>query len=240
MKYITLAITLLFSSVSIAQCNLLTSPLKASYEITRSHGNKQLQHLEMQLWRTEKHVAHYYPTTQITESWYLDSRQRIKPTRFFDAHKRAIEYQASETVHGKQEKDWSYRYGMISEKLKNNMTKVATSGKGCEKQETYHLDNTKGSIELIWLPELQLVKSFSMKKHNTTEIWTLNQFDQNKAEIDQFFAVRNDYQTTDFADIGDDHTDPFLTRMVTLGFIEHGASGFYDDKGHALEGGHHH
>ncbi|MFT6897794.1 MAG: hypothetical protein ACJA13_002205 [Paraglaciecola sp.] len=44
----------------------------------------------------------------------------------------------------------------------------------------------------------------------------------------------------DVSDIGDDHSDPFLIKMVTLGFIEHGASGFYDDKGNALEGAHHH
>ena len=35
------------------------------------------------------------------------------------------------------------------------------------------------------------------------------------------------YQTTDFADIGDDHTDPFLTDMVHQGFIEHGSDGVY-------------
>ena len=42
------------------------------------------------------------------------------------------------------------------------------------------------------------------------------------------------------ADIGDDHTDPFLTNMVNQGFIEAGASGFYDQNGNAIGEGHRH
>ena len=194
----------------------------------------------MQLWRTEKRVAHFYPETNITESWYLDAKQRIKPTRFFDAHKRAIEYQATETVHGKQEKDWHYRYDLISEKLKNNLTLVSTSGEGCDQEQHFKLESEKGAIELVWLPAKRLVKTFSVRKKHHYETWKLKEYSQDTEKVSVFFAIRDNYYATDFADIGDDHTDPFLTRMVTLGFIEHGASGFYDDEGRALQGGHQH
>ena len=69
--------------------------------------------------------------------------------------------------------------------------------------------------------------------------WTLTNADY-EADVSNFFAKRVDYQATDYADIGDDHTDPFLTKMVTQGFIEAGASGFYDQHGRALKGEHNH
>ena len=48
------------------------------------------------------------------------------------------------------------------------------------------------------------------------------------------------WPSTDFADVGDNEADPFLRKMIALGFVEHGASGFYSADGEALQGGHHH
>ncbi len=91
-----------------------------------------------------------------------------------------------------------------------------------------------------WDVEQSLLLEYSWQQDNKKEMWTLTEVNHDAKEVDRFFAQRSQYQTTDFADIGDDHSDPFLTKMVTLGFIEKGASGFYDDKGNALAGGHHH
>ena len=70
--------------------------------------------------------------------------------------------------------------------------------------------------------------------------WQQQSLSHEQADINAFFASRYGYQTTDYADIGDDHTDPFLTNMVHQGFIEAGASGFYNASGEALEGSHLH
>jgi len=59
-------------------------------------------------------------------------------------------------------------------------------------------------------------------------------------KIEEFFRIRGSYQTTDYADIGDNESDPFLLKMMNLGFIKHGASGFYDAQGHALKKRHNH
>ncbi len=91
----------------------------------------------------------------------------------------------------------------------------------------------------LWSRDRQLIASFEVESGKTHRTWTLTSTDYN-ADVNSFFAKRADYQATDYADIGDDHTDPFLTKMVTQGFIEAGASGFYNDKGHALEGEHSH
>lgn len=48
------------------------------------------------------------------------------------------------------------------------------------------------------------------------------------------------WPSTDFADVGDNEADPFLRKMIALGFVEHGASGFYQANGETLQGGAHH
>ena len=54
------------------------------------------------------------------------------------------------------------------------------------------------------------------------------------------FAEWYNYQTTDYAYIGDNENDPFLAKMINQGFVEHGASGFYDAQGNQLQGSHKH
>ncbi|MGY0638163.1 MAG: hypothetical protein ACW7DW_14620 [Paraglaciecola chathamensis] len=222
-----------------AQCTTTPSKLSASYILESSDG-AQSRNSELVLYRNGKTVAHHYPQTQITESWYLSPNQQVKPTRSFDSAKRAIEYQPGEKVHGKTETDWDYRNNLISQALLSQLDLVKETGTGCEL--TRHYSKTIGhtKISVQWAVEQSLLLEYSWQQDNKKEMWTLTEVNHDAKEVDRFFEQRSQYQTTDFADIGDDHSDPFLTKMVTLGFIEKGASGFYDDKGNALAGGHHH
>lgn len=220
-------------------CKEDSTSLFAKYEISVTSPSKTLQTTSLHLWRNGNKVAHEYPATNITESWTLVRNKFIKPTRFFDAHERAIEYQPGETIHGKKETDFSYRYQLISDKLIDAMTLDKKDGKGCNAVEHYSLDNEQGHFKLTWIPHLKLVRSFSVDRNGYVRDWELTNVDFDVNTKD-FFAKRQDYQSTDYADIGDDHTDPFLTKMVTQGFIEAGASGYYDEHGHSIGEGHAH
>lgn len=79
-----------------------------------------------------------------------------------------------------------------------------------------------------------------ISKPQLTQTLTLDKVKFDKAAVMQQFANWDSFQTTDYADIGDNEGDPFLAKMINLGFIEHGASGFYDASGKALGGGHSH
>lgn len=235
----TLLAVLTGHSHSTPSCD--TDHLKATYNIEREVINKPPQTTELVLWRKgNNHVMHQYPQTGISQYWFLAANNRIQAVRYFDNHQRAIEYQAGESVHGKQEKDWSYRYQLISKQLLSGLTKTSTEGDGCGKREHYTGNANHRSIKMTWLPELELVQHFELSTPKFRETWQLQQDNHDPERVNRAFAKRSHYQTTDFADIGDDHHDPFLTQMVNLGFIEHGASGFYDDKGNALEGEHKH
>ncbi len=70
--------------------------------------------------------------------------------------------------------------------------------------------------------------------------WKLQKIERNQDVINQFFAQRANYQSTDFADIGDNESDPFLIKMINLGFIDHSASGIYNANGESMAIQHNH
>lgn len=218
-----------------ANCPSAEQPLKVTYEITKTNVNSAKRHTtELMIWREQGRVAHQYPATQITEVWERPAHGMIKPTRYFDHHHRAIEYQPGESVHGKVEQDWSYRYQLVSETLLSKMTLAESTGSDCELKQTLTLSDKRQSISVTWWPNKKLVESLSLDNGHIQETWTLRDQQIDPSSLASFFATRAAYQSTDFADIGDDHSDPFLTNMVNLGFIEAGASGFYDQHGNAI------
>ncbi|MFT6088105.1 MAG: hypothetical protein ACJA11_003378 [Glaciecola sp.] len=226
------------------QCSNPVSPaskLIAVYEIAKSANSSDRleQKLQVTLIRNGNEVAHQYPQTGITESWQLNQAKQIKSTRFFDLHERAIEYQPGEKVHGKTESDWSYRNQLISDSLLKKFTTTNVINEGCNRIETKQLNDGRLSMDITWFSELRLVSSFIIKEKDSPRIlesWSLKSLTLSNKQITPFFKSRYAYYATDYADIGDDHTDPFLTKMMNLGFIEHGASGFYDTQGNPMSG----
>lgn len=246
MKYsiftISLFITWLTPAYAQQQC-VAQGQLKAEYQITVQHNLQNIStsntETTLVLWRKNNVVAHQYPSTHITEMWQKINDKMIKPIRFFNAHNRAIEYQPGEVVHGKKETDWSYRNQLISDNLLKSMQIVSTHGEACEQVMQLVQKTKKGELLIEWMPHLQLIKSFQYKDKQRQENWQLIELDTQSAKTQAYFDKLYTYQSTDYADIGDDHTDPFLTKMVTLGFVEAGSSGFYNDKGQNI-GKHHH
>lgn len=240
---ITLCFITAFNQASGQEKCTSHAQLSAEYQITVEHKKLAMQSSTKQhnlvLWRKNNVVALQYPSTAITEMWQKINDKMIKPIRFFNAHNRAIEYQPGEVVHGKKETDWSYRNQLISDDLLASMQAINTYGEACDQVIQLKKKTQKGELILEWMPQLKLLKSFEYKNAHYQENWQLLELDTQSAKTQAYFDHLNTYQTTDYADIGDDHTDPFLTKMVTLGFVEAGASGFYDDKGQTL-GDHHH
>lgn len=225
--------------VSHLQCEEQGQWMKADFVITESRADKSHER-SLTLWRKPNVVAHQYEQQQITQMWE-HVNHRVKATRFFDAHQRAIEYQPGESIHGHTDNNWPYRNQLIKPEFLASLEKTSTEGTGCTQEQHYHGSNEDESITLVWLPALHLLKSMTVNKKQGELHWELKELVHDKASITTFFTQRGNFQSTDFADIGDDHTDPFLTNMVHQGFIEPAASGFYDVNGAALEGhGHSH
>lgn len=238
MKHLILISVILMTScptsVHAQQQCIAQGQLRAEYKITVQHNlqnmNNNTKDTTLVLWRKNNAVAHQYPSTQITEMWQKVNDRLIKPIRFFNAHNRAIEYQPGETVHGKRETDWSYRNQLISDVLLKSMQQVKSYGKDCEQVIQLAQESNKGELLIEWMPQLKLIKSFQFKGKQRQEDWQLIALDTQSAKTETYFEQLYMYQTTDYADIGDAHTDKFLNEMVTLGFVEASASEYYGGK----------
>lgn len=241
MRYLIIftLLTLGFVQESDAEtCNLNSNTVYAEYEIETTLRTDNTTHTSLILVRQGQQVAHYYPQTQITEIWESAKPGIIKKTRYFDAHQRAIEYQPGDISGQAGHTDWSHRVQLISDSLLQHATKTGSQTTDCGIKEHYQY-NKNAQISLTWLPQLKLLERFRLKGADREETWTLKTSHTDPEKIAAFFASRDHYLSTDFADIGDDHTDPFLTKMINQGFLEKGASGFYDQHGRALQAENH-
>lgn len=231
----------LFTNPAVANCSIDSSLLGARYKVItvdKTDNSTTTRHIV--LWRNGKQVAHEYTDARITEIWEQTSNNRLRVVRHFDDHMRGIEYQPNEIFIDQNAENWSLKYQFISNNLIQKMQLTEKTGDACETEKIYSLQNEALQIDLVWLDEQRLVKNYSETTPETTVTWQLEKIITEPEKVQKVFITRADYQTTDYADIGDNESDPFLMKMINLGFVEHGASGFYDEHGHALEGSHSH
>ena len=236
MKKIILSLVLISPLASAAQCALDNQYVQANYQVSQQAvANTLAQTEQFTLWRTPHQVAEQ--GRELVEMWQQLSNQQIRPIRYFQTQQRGIEYQPTEV---QVQQDWSTKYQLVSDDFIAKMTLKSEQGEGCEQLQNYQLVQGDTKIELAWLVNKKLVSSMRISKPQLTQTLTLATVRFDKAAVLQQFARWDSYQTTDYADIGDNEGDPFLAKMINLGFIEHGASGFYDASGKALGGGHSH
>lgn len=237
MKKLLFIFSALASTSALAQqCDIDAAQLKADYKITNQHKSQHSTQ-SLTLWRNNQQVAHQSET--LTELWQQLSNNQLRPIRYFNAEQRGIEYQPSE-VRGVQ--NWSAKSQLVDNHLIEKMTLVSTQGTGCGEVKNYTLSENGNDFNLAFFTHSKLVKTFSIsnKKSQTSTLLSLNNVNTNEPLISAQFAQWDRFQTTDYADIGDNEGDPFLAKMINLGFIEHSATGFYNQQGEAIQGGHHH
>ncbi len=234
---------MLSSSVIIAECHYDAKEIAGKYtiEIKDSDSGKLLNKEHLNVWRMGNSVAYENIDTQITEIWSLVSNGQVKPDRYFDEYKRGIEYQPADINNGKGETHWSAKYQIISEADIKKMQLEKTTGNACDELNHYVNHAAKNKFKLAWLTQLNLPKEMSYTQGKTLVTWKLQELMIDKEQIKATFVKRQNYGVTDYADIGDNESDPFLLKMINLGFVGH-ASGVYSANGEqmALEGEHHH
>ena len=164
---------------------------------------------------------------------------RYSLLKFFDHYQRAIEYQTGEFSGSKVN-----RVQPLSKELVGQLKVVETRGEGCTLVESRSGEIGSRQYRIEWQPYRARLISAEVKTLRSarpvTISWVLSETVDDPAEINAAFAKRFAYQATDFADIGDNESDPFLRKMINIGFVEHGSSGAYDSSGHQFSGGHQH
>ena len=233
--FLITSLILISSTINASEaCNTNPALLTASYNMqTESKEKDDIKIRHVNIWRRGKEIAYEYPDIQMTEIWNQVGNTNMRPVKYFDAHQRAIEYQV---VGGQNKAQWLSKYQLISEGLKEQMALIKTEGSGCAQLQHYSLQKEGKHFRMTWSKAYQLPLFYEEKTAESTFTLSLINKLNDSNTINEFFKLRDGYQTTDYADIGDNESDPFLLGMINLGFIEHGASGFYNDKGQQMSG----
>ena len=184
-------------------------------------------------------VAYEYPVQGITEVWTQMPNNRATLVRGFDHDKRSIEYDTIDLKMEKKNSTWKQHANIMSPKnFKFNSVVQQT----INDIEVLHYSKKEGSrvMDMYWDTQRDLLFSFSIKENNvplfTYQLISVEKKSINDSHVAQVLA----YDTTDFADIGDNESDPFFRKMINLGFIAHHEANIIDANGNNLELAHNH
>ncbi len=218
------------------ECDSLDSDyLGARYQVSHAQGKNAGQY-ELTLWRVGTVALHSYSEPAISRSYAVSRRGDIYEHHYFDADRRAIEFEARATEPEAAEQFWQEKRTLVTEDFRSRLKLVDEQGESCTRLAQYSGEVDELQYQLLWWPELDLPAYFSVTDHHGDPVlsWTFIELNPEADAAKQALADRQAYMSTDFADIGDNETDPFLRNMINLGFIDHGNSGFYDSEGNDM------
>jgi hypothetical protein len=223
-------------SHAISNCELDRNSLAAHYDVSiLDTSTGKSRHKQLSLLRDgNNRVLHVYPDNAISELWEHTVQDTLRVVHYFDEDARAIEYDPSEIQARDKQAGWSVKYQLFSSDLIDRMQLASSSGTGCDSVQHYSMQKDGSQMTLDWMPQLRLAKRFVDRTGNKEVRWQLQGIDYDKAATQAAFERREAYFATDYTDIGDNESDPFLVKMINQGFVSHGASGFYNTQGEQL------
>ena len=221
-RILLFATVILSTANTFAACEANPDRLGARYVETQTvvePEKEEISHLTV--WRGDRQIAHEYTDKHITELWEKGASERMRLVLYFEENQRGIEYQPGEEGLETSKEAWLKKSRLIPADKLAGMELSGTSGQSCEQAEHYEKQEEGLSIRIEWLPGPKLVKSATWETENTRTELVLEEIVTDPADVDAVFTRLSDYQTTDFADIGDQESDPFLQKMINLGFTRH-------------------
>ena len=203
-----------------AICGIDPDRVGVRYTVTERHdGDESSYHIRV--WRRGNQVAYVHEEKELTEIWDLVRDGRQKLIRYFDSYQRAIEYQPEDVESGAGQDAWSGRYQVIADSELDSMTLEGSGGDDCELvQVLRHADGARQTT-VHWRPAWKIAEEIRNEQGDRTVTWRVDDLFTDADRVDDEFTRRHRYHTIDFVDIGDNESDPFLQKMIHLGFIEH-------------------
>jgi hypothetical protein len=243
MKTLLLLTAITFPLFASASDTCQSTAFMATYNIEQTtHDAASNKQNQLVLLRAQNSVFHIN-NQQVATQWTTLPHNHMKKTSYFIDDKRAIEYEATKTISNQA---WQYHAQLLHPLFQKQSTLIETTGQGCDKLEHYQQQKNTKTVDIWWFPAKKLVQRISTTLSDKTESadkavnWQLAEVTYDNKMIQQQLDTFSEYQSTDFADIGDNESDPFFRKMINLGFIEHSASGFYDSEGNSLSSAHQH
>lgn len=224
--------------LSLASCQQVSAQqLQARYLLTTTQIAETSKHKqqnvrsynEFDLIRKGEHkVAYHYPDLGLSDIWTQQNEQQVSLLKAFHQHKKAIDYDAIE-VSDLIAQRWHKLYNLVSPQLLKQLTPGNLQGEGCLQTRRYSGMLNGEFIQINWLTQLQLPQSIDWTSKEQFRQYKLKGIEANSA---LYFHDIENYQSTDFADIGDNEADEFLQKMINMGFVHHSHESVYDAQGH--------
>ncbi|MBO2565027.1 hypothetical protein [Shewanella algae] len=236
-------------------CAAKPGRFQASYQITVGSGE---QAREQQLTLTRFDDTIIYQRSPVSyEAWHRNGEY----VRYFPQEKRSISYRRGDLLALNIHTDLDRQFHLISPAALSQFEKGQSLQDSCFTRQSYSFKsksheesqgeshreshshanksaaNEPQSLQLSWLSELELPAEMTITQGEQRIVYRLSKLTPVSPE--GFKRLTSGFQDLDFADVGDSESDPFIAKMITQGFIQHGSSGFYSADGQQLEGGHH-
>lgn len=242
-------------------CAAKPGRFQASYQITVGSG-EQARQQQLTLTRFDDTII-YQRSPVGYEAWHKNGEY----VRYFPQEKRSISYRRGDLLALNIHTDLDRQFHLISPAALSQFEKGQSLQDSCFTRQSYSF-NSKGheenhshdegheesheenhshanksaanepqSLQLSWISELELPAEMTITQGEQRIVYRLSKLTPVSQE--GFKRLTSGFQDLDFADVGDSESDPFIAKMITQGFIQHGSSGFYSADGQQLEGGHH-
>ena len=238
MKIIAALLFTLSLSASASECKIPADVISAYYQLDTQTSHQALEHPSVkqlfELHRNNNQVLQRNVGKGVNNIWSLHAN-RLSLSRAFDKYQHIIDYQPNELRYQPQ---WQDVFQLVAIPAFNQMQLVEQKGSGCLLEEHYvlkgkelkdkelkgkelkgkELKDQHQGFQLVWLPNLRLVKSLTLQSAQLTQQWQLTKYQHNDEKMSALFKQYETYQTTDYADVGDNEGIPFLAKMINQGF----------------------
>lgn len=175
----------------------------------------------LQFWRMNEQVLLEYPDKKYAEIWEKSANHQIRPVHFYDQYQRGIEYHPEDVSQNKNRKQWLVKYQLVDSFFLQTDKLVKQEKRNCKELSFYASDIESKKVVIAWLDAYQLPELVKVETSLNSVSWELQSLTTDVSQVAKAFKQRDDYQLTDYADIGDNESDPFLLKMVNLGFSGH-------------------
>ena len=227
--YLSLAFLSTQAFAIISSCELNTNTdFQASYEFSTPQGKNSLNY-----YRMKDKVAFEYLNQGVTEIWTKTQSDKAFLIRGFNLDKRGIEYEVIDLSMENKSSSWEKKKNIMHPDNFDFDNGFVEKSQGCSLW--HYAKSTKNrEIKMVWNDKKSILVSLEVKDAGqVTYNYVLEKLENIKGEKNHITRVQG-YDRTDFADIGDNESDPFFRKMINLGFISHHEANIIDTKGNAL------
>ncbi|MFT5788165.1 MAG: hypothetical protein ACI8SJ_000262 [Shewanella sp.] len=232
-----IAILINSTAAHAVQCQSLdASHLSARYAVSNDHGATK----EITLLRNDQQVI-YQHSPQTFELW----NTRGEYVRYFPNERRSVSYRKGDLLSLNMHFDFKQLNHLIAPTTVASMQRLPSSSSTdaspntktdiCMTVQQYQGQQQNHELAITWLDKLALPQSFRVTDKKGSIQYEL--LEVKVLPKSEFNALTLGYQDIDFADVGDNESDPFIAKMIHQGFIQHGSSGFYDSQGNQIQNG---